>query len=235
MKLKYLVAAAAIAFPMSAAHADDTAQFQLDLTADVPQTCFIADTPTGGGYATFAAGGSGPAAAVNGNTLTFPAALVNPVTAGAAWPDYFGSNFDTAPGTTITFTAVCNFAGAQVDMSTQNAGLRLQNPPSTVVGGFSDAISYAARLRWNGDGVGTMKTGPSNPGNGGGSLVTTPGGSIAPTTVADPTNAVMNLRIRPRKAHEFGTGDPVNGDRDAFPLLAGTYTDTLTIRFGANP
>ena len=149
-----------------------------------------------------------------GNTLTFPVAFVNATTAAAAWPDYAGSNFDTAPGTTINFDAVCNFANSSVQMTTQNAGMRLATPPADVTGDFADSISYAARLRWDGDGVGTIKTGPENPGPGGGSLVTAAGGSISPTAVANPTNATMSLRVRPRKAHKFGSGDPVQlGER----------------------
>ena len=238
MNSKLTLTTSVVALAMSGmAFADDTAEFELGLSADVPQTCYIADTPTSsGGYAAFTAGGSGPAASITGNTLEFPAALVNATTAAAAWPDYAGSNFDTAPGTKINFTAVCNFANSTVQMTTANAGLRLASPPGSVVGNFADAISYAARLRWNGDGVGSMKTGPSSPGNGGGSLVTTPGGSISPSVVTDPTNATMQLTIRPRKAHEYGTGDPVQlADRDSWPLLAGSYEDTLTIRFGAAP
>ncbi|WP_299329604.1 hypothetical protein [Parasphingopyxis sp.] len=238
MKTKLLLAAGAMAVvPLSAASAADTAQFQIGVNGTVPQTCFIADTPTsGGGYATFTAGGSGPTDTINGNTLTMPSTWVNPTTAGAAWPDYNGSNVNTAPGTTISFTAVCNFAGAQIQLTTQNAGMTLQSPPSTVVGNFSDAVSYAGYVQWNNVTLDSFKFGPTNPGNGGGELVTTPGGSTTPVVVADPTNATMELRLRPRKAHEFGTGDPVaGGDRDAYPLLAGTYSDVLTLRFGANP
>jgi len=217
------------------AYADDSAQFELGMSAQVDNTCFIADTPTANGLAAFTAGGSGPTASLTGNTVVFPA-MANPVTATPNWPDYAGGNWNTAAATKINFTAVCNFANSTVQMTTAKAGMRLESPPASVVGQFADAISYGAQVSWNGSVVGNFKTGPSNPGPSGNNLVTAPGGSSPAFNVMYPTNANMQLNVRPFVAHEFGTGARIkHADRGDYPLLAGTYSDTLTLRFGAAP
>jgi hypothetical protein len=238
--MKKLILASSLAMALAApAMASETAEGVLSLEGSVAQTCYVASDPSGsitsGGTGSVTTSGGAPTDATSVTASWDSASIINPTTAAAAWGDYNGANFDVNTArAVINFNAVCNFASSSVSLTSANAGLRnLGAPPS--VGDFADAISYSVRARWNGDGVGTAKFGPSNPGNGGGTLVMAPGGSVT-NAVALPTNAPMNLTIRFRKAHKAGSGAPVeSGERADFPLLAGTYSDTLTVRFGANP
>jgi hypothetical protein len=237
MKKLLLIAAAPLALA-TPAFAADTATADLTMSSTVPQTCYIASNPTATTPAgTFTGTTNAPTATSNGNVVTWTSGnIINQTTAAAAWGDYGGANMDPVNGqkAVITFTAVCNFAGSQVTVSNANGGLKNQSGFATV-GNFANAISYYTRVRWNGNNVNTSKFGPVNPGNGGGTFVA-PGGTSGATTVALPTNANMSVELKLRAAHRADTNAPIaSGDLASFPLLAGTYSDTMTLRFGANP
>jgi len=236
-KLILLAAAAPLAFTGTAAFAADTATGEIALNATVPQTCYVSSNPT----ATFTnttgsfTGGTGAGtASATGTVVIDSAALFDQTTATGKWTGGGGSSPGDGNRTAIDFNfgAVCNFANSGITLASANGGLVNINPPA-FSGNFFSGISYTLTGDFGGDGFGQVTFRPG-PGPNGGQEITGAGESNVNNT-ALPTNDDINLRLRLRMAHNAEGSKAGSTNLASRPFLAGTYADTVTIRFGANP
>jgi len=239
MKKTILMAAAAsIMFAATPLAAADTATGDLVLDATVPNTCFVSRNPeiTLTNLSGTPSGATGAGTASGSASVTIDsAALIDQVTAAGIWTGGGGSN----PGDgnrsaiNVTFGAVCNFANSGVTFASARGGLVNINPPA-FQGNFAGGISYTVTGTF---GTANMGVTTFRPGSGvnGGSEITGPGESPV-RAVALPTNGDMSLRIRLRLAHNAASKSAITEiNRANYPFLSGTYADTLTVSFGANP
>ncbi|MBI1404077.1 MAG: hypothetical protein GC147_12815 [Porphyrobacter sp.] len=236
-KLILLAAAAPLAFTGTAAFAADTATAELTLNGTVAPTCYVSSNPT----ATFTnmsgsfTGAQGADTASASGTITIDSSsLFDQTRAVGKWTGAGGSNPGDGNRTAIDFNfgAVCNFADSGITLSSANGGLVNTSPPA-FSGNFFSGISYSLTGDFGGDSFGTVTFRPG-PGPNGGQEITGPGESNVNST-ALPTNDDINLRLRLRYAHNADGNKAGTTALTARPFLAGTYADTVTIRFGANP
>lgn len=237
---KILLAAAAAPVMLAGAPlaAADTATGDLVLGATVPNTCFISRSPeiTLTNLSGTPSGATGAGTASGSVNVTIDSAsIIDPVTAAGIWTGGSGSNAGDSNRSAInvTFGAVCNFANAGVTFASAKGGLVNSNPPA-FQGDFASGISYTVTGTF---GKADMLTTTFRPGGGvnGGNEITGPGESTV-RPVPLPTNGDMSLRIRLRLAHNAANKSAISElNRANFPFLSGTYADTLTVSFGANP
>jgi hypothetical protein len=181
--------------------------------------------------------------------------LFDPATARVAAADFGGSNMDDLNAgrqmAEISFRAYCNYASTRIALRSQKGGMRLASLPAVAVGStFRNAINYRAVASWGrGSGSGNdanyVNTGTTSLGGGadngnrfgdtggvaGGAWTTGGTSAVARNSTVNLRVGVKNGMIVPEAGYTTGasgTNQATNND----PFLAGTYTDTLTVRIG---
>ena len=202
-KLLMMAAAAAVILPMSA-QAADSATGTVNLSANANNTCAIRGISAGAG-----------------TTLS---SLPFADTAGAASATVALSLGDDAMNQTtaltsstiknLTLSAFCNYATHNVSLRSANGGLTNAATTSTV-GTFNRRIEYTANITgWDTSAVASLTA------NG---VVTD--ATASQDTATSPVTAATNVT-------NANLAITTTANATA-PLLAGSYTDTLTIRLGA--
>ena len=181
--------------------------------------------------------------------------LFNPTTAVIAAADYAGSNMDDSAASrqmiVLSFPAFCNYATTRVALKSAKGGMRLASLPSVAPGSlFRNAIAYRAVASWGrgsaaGDSSAYVNSGTTGTGGGSdnGNVFGSTGGTAAGAWTPNGNssaarNATVNLRIAPKLGMIVPTTGYTSGTSGAaqtsntLPFLAGTYTDTLSVRVG---
>ena len=97
-----------------------------------------------------------------------------------------------------------------VSVMTKNGGLALETPDEVLAGTFASHVNYRAQINWAGQSVEMSTDGA-------------PGKKTPTTVVGGANHGPLSLRI---------VIDDLDNDM-ATPLIAGTYTDIITIQIGA--
>ena len=188
--------------------------------------------------------------------------LFNPTTAVIAADKLFTSVQDdvetpSVKGVSMYFPAYCNYANTKIRLKSAKGGMRLTALPANVVGNFRNAINYRAGATWGrsansasalpgdnlpGSYVSTGTNGPDIPSFNGKNFGSDLAGGVW-TAGGDATaarNATVNLRIRPRAGMSLPAATYFTGalgtalTDNTLPFLAGTYSDTLSVRVGTS-
>jgi len=211
------------------ANAADTANASLTMNTSAPRTCAVTGDVTGTGPATISGGAGGAGANLPSVSVNFGSSLVDPVT---ALPT-FSTTVDRA-GVTLSHKvklnvpAHCNYAGSRVSVQSVNGGLRREGAAPAVTGVFGNGISLYTEVERATGGqtratvAGQIHTNPNSKGSG---------------QVANAWNGALQVTLAPAHVYTFPTSPSdlivVRPAADGTPLLAGTYSDTVRIRFGA--
>lgn len=157
-----------------------------------------------------------PVQSAETNATTTPGALTSSVALTLANASTAALN---AGGFTLTYAGMCNYAHS-VGIKATNGGL-LQATPVTPVGGtFVQRIGYTASIGWAG------------------ANVAVPGGAMTSTAAA--TGLVAAQTANNAAVAGFNKGDLVltvavgsGANASTDPVVAGTYSETLTLQIGA--
>ena len=212
-------AMAGTALTIVPARADERADAEHQLNAQVPGKCVVIGQPTAIGQgATVSIESSEAGGSVVTANVAF-GSLADQSNAQLTVDSYGVANPGAGnPSAILSFNAACNFASSYIGLSSVNGALVNGTPGNFP--GFATGIAYAVALEWPTPsaaiptfvGAGAPSSSVSNP-------------------VALPTSGSVRMVLRP-----FAT--ITNGALDASPtrpLLAGTYSETLRIRLGQNP
>jgi hypothetical protein len=208
-----LTAAAAVVAMAGQAAADPSAQGSVNLSATAADTCAIRGITAG-----TSSGATQTGSGVSGTTDTVGGVANLPSNAAIGYTGLF--NTTTAETNslvnTLNVSAFCNYAGHQVRLRSANGGLTNTSAVAES-GSFARRVNYSAALEsWGTATTTTLSTGAVNQLNSTKAETTTPGN--AGVTPVNTSAAVLRV-----------TTSAFTGA----PALAGSFTDTLTVRLGA--
>jgi len=216
-KLLMLAAAAAAILPMTAQATVNSAQGVITLTANSNNTCAIRAIIRGrDGAGTYT-----PSSNTTVNNLVDVTASLN---FGDLLMNQTNANTNASAansGHDFYLRAFCNYAGHTVSLKSANGGLINTTGPQIAAGStFNKRIPYQAEIRdWN--------SGPF---------------AVLNATGAGADGSLTNADVRTVTASSLITEKAVNNDNSSIrittaanstPLLAGTFSDTLTVRLGS--
>lgn len=216
---------ALLALAATAASASDTANASLTMNTSAPRTCAVTGDVTGTGDAVVT-GGAASGSTLPNVSVNFGNALVDPVTAlptFSARGQVIGGGLTASHSVQINIPAYCNYANSNISIRSANGGLRLQGTVA-VTGDFASIISTVSEVKRTTGGVSRNTVSQ---------FAHTVAGGTNSGAIASPWNGSLQVILAPLSAMVPGRlGGTLQAAPAGTPMLAGTYADTMTVRFG---